>query len=174
MEKEGLIELVEERKRGNCIERVVRATSRAYLVNPEVLAALGRTREEIRDRFSAAYLMASAGGAIRELAAVSGRAEKAGKRIATLTLTADLVFASAAGRNRFAEELASEVARLVSKHTGQSPDRVSAAVSQGKGRLFRLLVGLYPALTRNEDGSPIDAPAAAPPETQPETTDQEK
>ncbi|KAB2955835.1 MAG: winged helix-turn-helix transcriptional regulator, partial [Thermoanaerobaculia bacterium] len=39
LEKAGLVELVEERRRGNCVERLVRATARAFLLGPEALGA---------------------------------------------------------------------------------------------------------------------------------------
>ena len=42
LEKAGLVELVEERRKGNCIERVVRATARRYVISPEVLGEIGQ------------------------------------------------------------------------------------------------------------------------------------
>ena len=35
LEEAGLVELVEERRKGNCMERVVRATARAFMISPE-------------------------------------------------------------------------------------------------------------------------------------------
>src|SRR6202451_4873590 len=50
LEREGFLELVEERRKGNCMERVVRAVARGFLIAPQcgdrVTAA----------RFSAAYI----------------------------------------------------------------------------------------------------------------------
>src|SRR5688572_5686759 len=40
LEKHGLVDLAEERRKGNCVERVFRATARAYVISPEVLGAL--------------------------------------------------------------------------------------------------------------------------------------
>ncbi|MEE9226690.1 MAG: helix-turn-helix domain-containing protein, partial [Acidobacteriota bacterium] len=37
LEKKALVELVEERRKGNSVERVVRATTRSYLLTAEVL-----------------------------------------------------------------------------------------------------------------------------------------
>src|SRR2546428_794734 len=42
LEKQGLVELVEEKKVGNCVERIVRATGGAYLVSAEA----PRTRKD--------------------------------------------------------------------------------------------------------------------------------
>ncbi|MBI1789124.1 MAG: helix-turn-helix transcriptional regulator, partial [Acidobacteria bacterium] len=86
LEKQGLVELVEERRKGNCIERVVRATARRYLISPEVLGKLGADPAEARDNFSASYLVAVAARAIREIAVLRIRAERAKQRLATLTV----------------------------------------------------------------------------------------
>jgi DNA-binding transcriptional ArsR family regulator len=142
LERAGLVELVEERRKGNCLERVVQATARAFLISPEALGPLGPTAEMVADRLSSAYLMAAAGRTIRELASLEARARKAGKRIATLTLEADVRFASAQSRAAFAEELTEVLARLTAKyHNDRAPG----------GRRFRLLAAIHP--TPSEGGS---------------------
>jgi DNA-binding transcriptional ArsR family regulator len=148
LEKEGLVSFVAERRKGNCVERLVRATARSYVISPEVLGRLGATPEERRDRFSVSYLVAVAARAIRDLAVLAARAASAGKRLATLTLEAEVRFASAADRNAFSEELATELARLSAKYHTESGS---------SGRLFRFFVGAYPAITRQEpdSGEPV-------------------
>ena len=136
LEKAGLVEFVEERRRRNCQERVVRASARTYVVSPAALGALGCGAEEARDRFSAAYLVDAAARVIRDVASVRQKADAAGKRMATLALETEIRFANAAQRARFAEELANTMARLAMKYH----DETSAG-----GRRFRLLVGAYPA-----------------------------
>src|SRR5919106_4309821 len=116
LEKAGLVEFVEERRRGNCVERLVKASARSYLISPEVLGALGRTPAEQHDRFSASYLMAAAGRLLRDLSEQAGRAAAAKKRVATLTLETDIRFATAEDRAAFGEELASTIARLAAKY----------------------------------------------------------
>jgi len=136
LEQAGLVELVEERRKGNCLERVVRATARAFLISPEALGVVAPTAELAADRLSSAYLLAAAGRTIRDLAVLESRARKEGKRIATLTLEADVRFASAASRAAFAEELADAVARLAAKyHDERAPG----------GRRFRMLAAIHPA-----------------------------
>ena len=136
LEKDGLVVLVEERRRGNCTERMLKATARSYLISPEVLGALGSRPEEIRDRFSAAYLVATAGRAVRDVAELQGRADDAGQRLATLTLTSEVCFASAQARNAFAEELSTTLAELSARyHDEDAPG----------GRRFRFFVGGHPA-----------------------------
>jgi DNA-binding transcriptional ArsR family regulator len=135
LESAGLVELIEERLKGNCLERVVRATARAFLISPEALGALGPTAETASDRLSSAYLIAAAGRTIRDVAALEARARKEGKRVATLTLEADVRFANAESRAKFAEELAHAVARLAAKyHDDKAPG----------GRRFRVLAAVHP------------------------------
>ena len=145
LEKAGFVELVEERRKGNCVERVVRATARSYLISPEVLGALGDTHEEQQDRFSASYLMAAAIRMLRELSETAEKAAAARKRVATLTLEADVRFASPEARNAFAEELSAAVAQLVAKyHDATTPG----------GRTSHLIVGAYPSRSVHRTADP--------------------
>jgi len=41
LEDAGLVELVEERRKGNCFERLLRATARSFVISPEALGVLG-------------------------------------------------------------------------------------------------------------------------------------
>src|SRR5262245_31535920 len=59
LEREGLVECVEERRKGNCTERLLRATARSYVISPDALGLLGATPEASRDRFSTDFLVAS-------------------------------------------------------------------------------------------------------------------
>ena len=136
LEKAGLVELVEERRKGNCVERVVRAVARSYFISPEALGALGRSLEEAQDRLSAAYLVAAAARTIREVTDVADKASAAGRRAATLTLDADIRFRTAAERRAFAEELTETIANLVARYNDETAPG---------SRSFRLLVGAYPA-----------------------------
>ncbi len=135
LEQAGLVELVEERRKGNCMERVVRATAQAFIISPEALGELAPTADAAADRLSSAYLIAAAGRAIRDVAVLDERAREEGKRIATLTLETEIRFANAESRARFAEELADAVARIAAKHhSDKAPG----------GRRFRLLAAVHP------------------------------
>jgi DNA-binding transcriptional ArsR family regulator len=141
LEREGLVELVEERKKGNCIERLVRATARSYLVGAEALGALASDPAAVPDKFSSAYLVATAARAITDVAAMRALAEDAGKRLPTLTLDAEVRFASAAERAAFFEDLTNQLARLIARyHHADAP----------AGRSFRLFVGAYPQPRKKE------------------------
>jgi len=143
LEREGFVELFEERRKGNCIERVVRATAREFLVAPNAGRATAR-KATVVDRFSAAYLVSTAARAIRDLATLCLRAGRAGKRIATLTLETDIRFASAESRAAFAEELTASIAQLAAKYHNENAEG---------GRRFRLIAASYPALKMEESSN---------------------
>jgi len=135
LEKEGLVELVEERRVGNCVERIVRATARAYLVSAEALGALAEGAASVQDRFSAAYLLAVGAQAVREVATLRQKADDLGKSLATMTLQTEVRFASAGDRAAFARELTDAVAKLAAKyHDKRAP----------AGRTYRVAALAYP------------------------------
>ena len=136
LERAQVVQLVEERRKGNCTERLYRASAHAYVIDPDLLRSLGRTPGEQRDRFSTTYLIAAAAEAVRDVAAVRARAETQGKRVATMTVQCDVRFRSATDRHAFGEALATAVADLVRQFHDEEAE---------SGRLFRLLVGCYPA-----------------------------
>jgi DNA-binding transcriptional ArsR family regulator len=138
LEREGFLELVEERRKGNCIERLVRATAREFLIAPHAGKSM------TADRFSAAYLVSTAARVIRDLAALCLRARRAGKRIATLTLETEIRFSTAESRAAFAEELTATVAHLAAKYHDERAEG---------GRRFRVLAASYPALKLEESSN---------------------
>lgn len=142
LEKERLVELVEERRKGNCTERIVRASARSYLIDPAALGPLATDPSEIQDRFSSAYLVAVAARAIRDLAVLRARPEKGQKKLATFTLQTEVRFASTAGAHAFAEELATQMGRLIAKYH----DEKAAG-----GRRFQVFLGSYPTPTEKEE-----------------------
>lgn len=156
LEKNGLVELVEERRKGNCIERIVRATARAYLISPEAVGDLAGDPDRIRDHFSSAYLVTLAATAIRDLGVLRERADRAGKRLATFSLQSEIRFASPAARNAFVEDLSTEIARLVSKYHDETAEG---------GRQFNLFLGTYPRITRDAGASDDDSEPAGAAET---------
>src|SRR3954466_16094700 len=60
-ESPGLIELVEERRRGNCTERVLQATAASYVISPTALPAVAPDPSREPDQRSARWLLAGAG-----------------------------------------------------------------------------------------------------------------
>jgi DNA-binding transcriptional ArsR family regulator len=137
LERHGLVELVEERRRGNAIERVVRATASAYVISPAALASVQPDPSRSPDRLSAAWLLAVAARLVRDVGALISGATQARKRVATFALDGEVRFASAADRAAFAEELANAVTTLISKYHDKN--------AKG-GRDHRVVVAVHPSV----------------------------
>ncbi|HEX3426545.1 MAG TPA: helix-turn-helix domain-containing protein [Acidimicrobiales bacterium] len=136
LERHGLIELVEERRKGNCIERVLQATATSYVISPGALDAVAPNPDRAPDRLSAQWLLALAGQLVRDVGQLLNGAQKADRRLATFALDGQVRFASAADRAAFAEELASAVGALVARyHDEKAPG----------GREHRIVVAVHPA-----------------------------
>lgn len=132
LEKGGLVELVELRPRRGCVERVVRAVSRAVVIDPEVIGDLDAAGEQ--DRFAAETLLAHAARAMRDVGRMRREADRQGKRLITFAIEADVGFERPADVRRFAEDLAHKVAELAAEYdTGASRRR------------YRVIVGGHPA-----------------------------
>ena len=137
LEDHGLVELVEERRKGNVMERIVQATAAAYVISPVALAAVEPDPARFRDRFSAYWLLALASRMVHEVGRLLVGATASKQELATYAVDGEITFASAASRAAFAEELGAEVARLAAKyHDAQAPG----------GRKHRLVVALHPSL----------------------------
>jgi DNA-binding transcriptional ArsR family regulator len=137
LERHGLVELVEERRKGNMTERVLQATASSYVISPAALAAVAPDPHRSPDRLSARWLLAVAARLVSDVGALITGATRAGKRVATFALDGEVRFASAADRAAFAEELANAVVGLVGKYHDDA--------AQG-GRKFRVVVAVHPAL----------------------------
>ena len=103
------------------MERLLKVTSRAFVVNPALLGALSDDPHQARDRFSSAFLLATATGLIRDVAVLTQRARAVEQRLATFTMDCEIGFASPAAFRAFTEELASQVATLASKYDRTPP-----------------------------------------------------
>lgn len=137
LERHGLVELVEERKKGNMTERVVRATALSYVISPAALDGIQPDPSRAPDRLSARWLIAVAARAVRDVGQLVAGATKAQKRLATFAMDGEIRFASAADRSAFAEELAASVTSLVSKYHDDTAPR---------GRDHRVIVAVHPSL----------------------------
>lgn len=120
LEKNELIALVEERRKGNCTERILQATSRSYMV---VLNTAEVDPAAVQDRFSSAYLVDAASRLIQDVAALQAGAQKAKKKLPTFTLQTEVRFSKPEQLQAFTEELAKTIGKLAAKyHAGQEPD----------------------------------------------------
>ncbi|HTF46563.1 MAG TPA: helix-turn-helix domain-containing protein [Pseudonocardia sp.] len=141
LERHGLIELVEERRKGNMTERVLRATAASYVISPRALASVEPDPRRAPDRLSARWLLALAARLVREVGSLLVGAAQAGKRLATFAIDGEVRFASAADRAAFAVELADAVTSLVAKYHRESAPG---------GRDHRILVAVYPIVAEQE------------------------
>ncbi|MDP9936072.1 ArsR/SmtB family transcription factor [Paenarthrobacter nicotinovorans] len=155
LERHGLVELVEERRKGNVTERVLRATAASYLISPTALASVAPDPRRFADRFSAFWLLALASRTVQEMGKLISGAAAAKKKLASFAIDGEITFRSAAERAAFAEELGVAVTRLVDKYHDGGP-----AAQAGGGRKHRLVVVLHPALKTTPQTAPAGDPSA--------------
>ena len=143
LEQHGLVELVEERRKGNCIERVLQASAARYVISPAVLAGVEPDPAQSPDRLSARWLLALAARLVRDIGELMAGANRAGRKLATFALDGEVRFASAADRAAFAEELVGAVTALAAKYHDDSAPR---------GRRHHLVVAMHPSVHRSVHG----------------------
>ncbi|GGM43719.1 ArsR/SmtB family transcription factor [Dactylosporangium sucinum] len=138
LEQHGLVELVEERRKGNVTERVLRAMASSYVISPVALSAVQPDPSRSPDKLSARWLLALAARLVREVGQLITGAERAGRPVATFALDGTVRFASAADRAEFVQELTAAVGALVSRyHDERAPG----------GREHRVVIAIHPSLT---------------------------
>jgi predicted transcriptional regulator len=134
LEEQGFVELVREEKRRGCKERIVRRTAQYLVASPNVLAP-GMDPRKLKDKFSSSYLIALASRMAQEVGEAQAIAEKAGKRLPTLSTEVEIRLRSPHEREAFSEELLHAIARLAAKyHDETHPD----------GRTYRVVVAAHP------------------------------
>jgi DNA-binding transcriptional ArsR family regulator len=137
LEDHGLVELVEERRKGNVTERIMRATAISYVISPVAMAPVAPDPARSPDRLSARWLLAVAGKLVYDVGALIGGGARTGKRVATFALDGEVRFASAADRAAFVADLTTAVTELVSKyHDDSAPG----------GRDHRIVVAVHPSI----------------------------
>lgn len=145
LEAHGLVELVEERRKGNMTERVMRAVAGAFVVAPPAWSLLAPDPARMPDRLSAHWLLALGARLVREVGTLVSGAERAGQRVATFAVDGEIRFATAERRAAFSHELTEAVADLVTRYHDESAR---------EGRAHRLVIGLHPAVPAdNEEAS---------------------
>jgi DNA-binding transcriptional ArsR family regulator len=135
LESQGLVVEVGRRRHGGLTERVLAASAAAYVVSPAALGTAAADPTRIADRMSAAYLIALAARAVREAGQLLRGAERAGKRLPTLSIDADVRLASPEQRAALAAELAETVRRIAAKYHDESAEN---------GRWYRVIAVSHP------------------------------
>ena len=164
LETAGLVSLVEERQKRGCVERVLVARARAFVVDPGVVTghepkdAAGRPAPDRhsapslraratsadatvtrgspgrQDRFAASHLIATASGIVCDVTRMQGRAAERGERLLTFTFETDVAFATPADFERFTSILAERVARTAAQFH-----------QPAGGRRYRIVLGGHPS-----------------------------
>jgi DNA-binding transcriptional ArsR family regulator len=137
LERHGLVELVEERRKGNVTERLLQATAGSFVISPTALAAVAPDPSRAPDRLSARWLLALAAQLVRDVGGLINASAKAGRRLATFGMDGEIRFASAAERAAFTAELTQAVTALVAKYHDESA---------AGGRAHRLVIAIHPSV----------------------------
>jgi DNA-binding transcriptional ArsR family regulator len=154
LERAGLLQLVGERRQRNCVERLFQATARRYVIGPSAVPG-APPADDLRDRFSSEYLVAAAARLIQDVGALQRLARAADTDLPTLTIDADIRFASPEASHAFATELARSIATLVDKYHDESAPH---------GRRFRVVAAAHPSLpaasgpSAGTSASPLSTP----------------
>ncbi|MBB4664254.1 helix-turn-helix domain-containing protein [Conexibacter arvalis] len=120
LERAGLVELVEERRRRGCVERVLQA------------------REATSDRDAAEHLIVAAADLVRDVSRMQEAAAAAGRRLLTFTLESEVRLAEPADVSRLGDALAAAVGEVLARFDAPA------------GRSYRIVAGGHPAPARGE------------------------
>jgi DNA-binding transcriptional ArsR family regulator len=148
LEQHGLIELVEERRKGNMTERLLQATAASYVISPSALAAVAPDPARAPDRLSARWLLALAAQLVRDVGDLITGAARAQRKLATFAMDGTVRFASPADRAAFTAELMQVVTSLVAKYHDEQAEG---------GREHHLVVAVHPSLTARPDAQVSEA-----------------
>ncbi|NUP35401.1 MAG: helix-turn-helix transcriptional regulator [Streptomycetaceae bacterium] len=158
LERHGLVELAEERRKGNVNERIYQATAASYVISPAALAAVSPDPARAPDQLSARWLVALGARLVQEVGGLVTGAARVGRRVATYGLDTEVRFASAADRAAFADELTQAVAALASRYHDESAPG---------GRRHRVVVGIHQIPDAPAPGAPDRTPHESVPEQEP-------
>ena len=135
LQDQGLVIEVGQRQHGGITERVLAASAQGYVVSPAAMGTAGVDPARVPDRLSAAYLVALAARAVREVGELLRAAQRAGKRLPTLSIDTEVRFASAEDRAACAAELADAVRTIAARyHNASGPG----------GRWYRIVAISHP------------------------------
>jgi DNA-binding transcriptional ArsR family regulator len=129
------------RRRRHLFEQCYVATSRGYVLSPELLGTLAADPEQVADTLSAKYLLGLTSKLQSELARSLELSDTAGKRDATLAINTELRSCSAEQHDAFTEELQRAIAEVAARRTSPSTKPDGSAAEGGP---YRLIVACYP------------------------------
>ena len=135
LESQGLLWHVEDRRKGNCVERVVRATAVRYVIDPSILGGSeSRTPGNAEPRLSyfTEDLVAAANRTLSDLAELLEPDPGVAERLPTLSLETHIRFRSPDEEAEFAKSIREVLDRMTRRYHDPS--------AHG-GRDFRLTLG---------------------------------
>jgi len=133
LEAAGLVRLAGERRKRGFTERLFVA-ARNPVLDPALLQAPPHPDAiDAQDRHAADHLIAAASTLVRDVARMRQAADAEGSRLLTLTVEADVGFATPADFDAFTEDVSAAVATLARKYAAPS------------GRRYRLTAVAHPA-----------------------------
>lgn len=137
LEGAGLVQPAGERRKRGFTERLFIA-ARDHVLDPALMQAPPDPEAvEAQDRHAADHLISTASTIVRDVARMRQNAAAEGSRLLTLTVEADVVFATPADFDAFTEEVSSAVAALARKYAAPS------------GRRYRLTAAAHPAVVKS-------------------------
>ena len=136
LEAAGLILPAGERKKRGFTERLFIAAG-SYVLDPALLQApLDPDAVEAQDRHAVDHLISTASAMVRDVARMRQAAEVEGSRLLTLTVEADVTFATPADFDAFSNDVAEAITGLARRYAAPS------------GRRYRLTAAAHPAVVK--------------------------
>ena len=136
LETAGLVHLASERRKRGFTERLFVA-ARDHVLDPALMQAPPDPEAiDAQDRHAADHLISTASTIVRDVARMRQDAAAEGSRLLTLTVEADVVFATPADFDAFTEDVSAAVAALARRYAAPS------------GRRYRLTAAAHPAVPK--------------------------
>jgi DNA-binding transcriptional ArsR family regulator len=132
LERAGLVRRVGERRKGNFIEGLYQRVASTFVVSPRAAWGDGRRVQAMRDQFALERLVHLGERLERDAAVLLDRAAFDGDQIASVSVEAEVRFATEADRAAFLEEYLAAVGPLFRKY-GRHP-----------GDPYRVALAAYP------------------------------
>lgn len=137
LEGAGLVRPAGERRKRGFTERLFVA-ARDHVLDPALMQAPpDPDAVEAQDRHAADHLISTASTIVRDVARMRQDAAAEGSRLLTLTVEADVIFATPADFDAFTDEVSAAVAGLARKY------------SAPQGRRYRLTAAAHPAVVKS-------------------------
>jgi DNA-binding transcriptional ArsR family regulator len=136
LEAAGLVHLAGERRKRGFTERLFVAAENHVLDPALMQAPPDPNAVEAQDRHAADHLITTASALVRDVARMRQAAEAEGARLLTLTVEADVTFATPADFDAFTEDVCAAVTALARRYAAPA------------GRRYRLTAVAHPAVAK--------------------------